>query len=110
MESTWTILTDADTDRLIDAIDQADEYIQKMIAFRSGLIPSELRWLQLAAHEFYDSFSPRELEVFKMRCQKHTYPIIADELGISEGSCKIYWARSIKKIKRVIDSGNKYEQ
>jgi len=105
MKSTWTTLTDADADRLIDAIDQADEFSTKMAIFRSGLIPQELRWLQLAAHEFYDSFSEQELKVFKMKVQKHTYPIIADELGISESSCKVYWARSLKKIKRVIETG-----
>jgi DNA-binding NarL/FixJ family response regulator len=105
MESTWTTLTDADADRLINAIDQADEYLTKLAIFRSGLIPPELRWLQYSAHEFYDAFSEQELKVFKMRCQKHTYPIIATELGISESSCKVYWARSLKKIRRVIETG-----
>ena len=104
MDSTWTTLTDADGDRLIDAMEQADEYLQKLAIFRSGLIDPELRWLQLAAHDFYDSFSSRDLEVFKMRCQKHTYPVIAEALGITESSCKVYWSRSLKKIKTVIDS------
>jgi DNA-binding NarL/FixJ family response regulator len=105
MDSTWTTLTDADADRLIDAIDLANEFTIKLAIFRSGLIPPELRWLQSKAHEFYDDFSEQELKVFKMRCQKHTYPIIATELGISESSCKVYWSRSLKKIKRVIEKG-----
>ncbi len=104
MESNWINLTDADGDRLIDAMEQADEYMKKLAIFRSGLIKPELRWLQLAAHEFYDSFSNRELTVFKMRCQHHTYPVIAEELGISESSCKVYWSRSLQKIKNVIES------
>tara|TARA_R110001592_G_C12922284_1_gene728646 strand:+ start:168 stop:488 length:321 start_codon:yes stop_codon:yes gene_type:complete len=106
MESNWYTLCDDDSDRLIDAIDQADEFSQKMIIFRSGLISPELRWLQQQAYEFYDKMSQRELSVFKMRCQHHTYPIIAAELEISESSCKVYWARAMKKIKLVIESSN----
>ena len=103
MESNWINLTDADSDKLIDAMEQADEYLQKLAIFRSGLIEPELRWLQTAAHEFYDSFSDRELTVFKMRCQHQTNPVIAEKLGISESSCKVYWSRSLTKITTVIE-------
>ena len=103
MESHWHNLTDADADRLIEAIDQADEYLQKMIVFRTGLIPPELRWLQLSAHTFYDLLSPRELQVFQLRVRKHTFPEIAEVVGVTESSCKVYWTRTITKIHNVID-------
>jgi len=93
----WPNLTDRDTERLGEAIDQAEEYKRKLAIFRSGLIPPELRWLQLAAHETYDSLSPRELEVFKMRTKQHTFPVIAQVLDISVSSAKTYWRRSLAK-------------
>tara|TARA_R110001592_G_scaffold110221_1_gene306365 strand:+ start:62 stop:391 length:330 start_codon:yes stop_codon:yes gene_type:complete len=105
MESNWHNLTDVDADRLVEAIDQADEYLEKMIVFRSGLIAKELRWLQTSAHEFYDLLSPRELQVFQLRIRRHTFPEIAESVGVTESSCKVYWSRTIKKIKNVIDSG-----
>ena len=80
----WPNLTDRDAERLEDSINQAEEYKQKLGIFRSGLIPPELRWLQLAAHETYDSLSPRELEVFIMRTKQHTFPIIAHALDIKQ--------------------------
>ena len=93
----WPNLTNRDAERLEEAIDQAEEYKRKLAIFRSGLIPSELRWLQLAAHETYDSLSPRELEVFKMRTRQHTFPVIAHALNISVSSAKTYWRRSLAK-------------
>ena len=102
-ESQWHTITDADADRLLDAMDQADEYVQKMLVFRSGLIPPPLRWLQLSAHQFYDLLSPRELHVFKLRCLDHTCPEIAEVVGVTESSCKVYWTRTITKIHNVID-------
>jgi DNA-binding NarL/FixJ family response regulator len=106
MESYWHNLTDADADRLIEAIDQADEYLQKMIVFRTGLIPKHLRWLQTSAHEFYDLLSPRELQVFQLRIRKHTFPEIAQVVGVTESSCKVYWRRTLNKIKNVIGTPN----
>mgnify|MGYP003135030313 CR=1 FL=1 len=93
----WPNLTDRDAERLEDAIDLAEEYKVKLAVFRSGLIPPEHRWLQLAAHETYDSLSSREREVFIMRTKKHTFPIIAQALDISVSSAKTYWRRSLAK-------------
>ena len=93
----WPNLTDRDAERLEDSIDQAEEYTRKLGIFRSGLISPELRWLQLAAHETYDSLSPRELEVFIMRTKQHTFPVIASALEISVSSAKTYWRRSLAK-------------
>ena len=104
-ESQWHTITDADADRLLDAMDQADEYVQKMLVFRSGLIPPPLRWLQLSAHQFYDLLSPRELQVFILRCRNHTFPEIAEVVGVTDSSCKEYWRRTLIKIRHVIDSG-----
>ena len=104
-ESQWHTITDADADRLLDAMDQADEYVQKMLVFRSGLIPPPLRWLQLSAHQFYDLLSPRELQVFILRCRNHTFPEIAEVVGVTDSSCKEYWRRTLIKIRDVIDSG-----
>jgi DNA-binding NarL/FixJ family response regulator len=109
MESYWHNLTDADADRLIEAIDQADEYLQKMIAFRTGLIPPHLRWLQTSAHQFYDLLSPRELQVFQLRIRKHTFPEIAQVVGVTESSCKVYWRRTLNKITNVIEQSNSDE-
>ena len=108
-ESQWHTITDADADRLLDAMDQADEYVQKMLVFRSGLIPPPLRWLQLSAHQFYDLLSPRELQVFILRCRNHTFPEIAEVVGVTDSSCKEYWRRTLIKIRDVIDSGNSDE-
>lgn len=108
-ESQWHTITDADAERLLDAMDQADEYVQKMLVFRSGLIPPPLRWLQLSAHQFYDLLSPRELQVFKLRCLDHTFPEIAEVVGVTDSSCKEYWRRTLIKIRHVIDSGNSDE-
>ena len=108
-ESQWHTITDADAERLLDASDQADEYLQKMVVFRSGLISPPLRWLQLSAHQFYDLLSPRELQVFKLRCLDHTFPEIAEVVGVTDSSCKEYWRRTLIKIRHVIDSGNSDE-
>ena len=108
-ESQWHTITDADAARLIDAIDQADDYLQKMIVFRSGLIPSHLRWLQISAHQFYDLLSPRELQVFQLRIRNHTFPEIAEVVGVTDSSCKEYWRRTLVKIHDVIESGNSDE-
>ena len=108
-KSQWHTITDADADRLLDAIDQADEYVNKMLIFRAGLVPPQLRWLQLSAHRFYDLLSPRELQVFKLRCQDHTFPEIAEVVGVTESSCKEYWRRTLIKIRRVIETSNSDE-
>jgi DNA-binding NarL/FixJ family response regulator len=102
-ETQWHNLTDSDTDRLLSAIEHQDDVLKKLIVFRSGLIPKELRWLQLKAHEFYDLLSERELQVFKLRVRSHTFPEIAAVVGVTESSCKEYWRRTIKKINAVID-------
>ena len=102
-ETAWHNITDEETDRLLSAIEHQDTVLQKLIVFRSGLIPKELRWLQLSAHEFYDLMSDRELQVFKMRVRSHTFPEIAEVLGVTESSCKTYWRRTLKKIRDVID-------
>lgn len=109
-KSQWHTITDADADRLLDAIDQADEFVNKMIIFRAGLIAPELRWLQLSAHHFYDLLSPRELQVFKLRCRDYTFPEIAEVVGVTDSSCKEYWRRTLIKIRNVIDSGTSDEQ
>tara|TARA_R110000824_G_scaffold108603_4_gene255776 strand:- start:2628 stop:2960 length:333 start_codon:yes stop_codon:yes gene_type:complete len=102
-ETHWHNITDRDTDRLLSAIEHQDKITQKLLVFRSGLIPKELRWLQLSAHNFYDLMSARELQVFKLRIRSHTFPEIAEVVGVTESSCKTYWRRTIKKIHTVID-------
>jgi len=105
-ETAWHNITDEDTDRLLNAIEHQDKVLQKLIVFRSGLIPKEMRWLQLKAHEFYDLLSKRELQVFKLRVRSHTFPEIASVVGVTESSCKEYWRRTIKKINAVIGLPN----
>tara|TARA_R100001594_G_scaffold40078_2_gene71924 strand:- start:2968 stop:3300 length:333 start_codon:yes stop_codon:yes gene_type:complete len=105
-ETHWHNITDEDNDRLLNAIEHQDAVLQKLIVFRSGLIPKELRWLQLSAHKFYDLMSDRELQVFKMRIRSHTFPEIASVVGVTESSCKEYWRRTLKKISNVIDLPN----
>ena len=93
----WQNLTDADADRLINAITRSDEFAQKMAVFQSGFIASELRWLQISAHALYDVLSDRERQVFAMRIQQHTFPIIATALGITDSTAKTYWRRTLAK-------------
>ena len=93
----WPNLTDSDQERLEEAIDLGEEFRKKLLVFRSGLIDSKYRWLQLEAHKIYDSLSVRELEVFKMRTRQHTFPQIANALEISVSSAKTYWRRSLAK-------------
>ena len=93
----WPIITEKDYVRLIESIDLGDEFFRKLAIFRSGLIEPELRHWQLSAHEAYDSLSQRELQVFKMRLKSHSFPLIADNLEISESSAKTYWRRAIRK-------------
>lgn len=80
-----------------EAIDLAEDFSEKMSVFRSGLIDRDLRWYQLAAHRAYDLLSSREKEVFMMRLRNHSFPLIADQLGVSVSSAKTYWRRCIKK-------------
>ena len=83
-ETHWHNITDRDTDRLLSAIEHQDKITQKLLVFRSGLIPKELRWLQLSAHNFYDLMSARELQVFKLRVRSHTFPEIAEVVGVAK--------------------------
>ena len=106
MNKAWHNLSDADATLLEDAITQSESFAEKMAIFRSGLIPEELRWLQLGAHEIYDQLSPRELTVFQMRTKKHTFPTIADALEISVSSAKTYWRRCLGKCARMFVSSN----
>ncbi len=106
MNKEWHNLSDADATLLEDAIVQSEEFAEKLAIFRSGLIPSEQRWLQLNAHEIYDKLSARELEVFKMRTLKHTFPVIADALEISVSSAKTYWRRCLAKCTKSFMSPN----
>jgi|TARA_R100000084_G_C4649057_1_gene148557 FixJ family two-component response regulator len=103
----WVELTDADAERLVRAVTRSKEYARKMAIFQSAFLEPEDRWLQLAAHELYDELSPREREVFKMRIMQHTFPIIADALGISESSAKTYWLRTMTKCSKLFMSTNK---
>ena len=103
----WVELTDADAERLVSAITRAKDYARKMAIFQSAFIEKEHRWLQLAAHDLYDELSPREREVFKMRIMQHTFPIIAEALGISESSAKTYWLRTMAKCSKLFMSSNK---
>jgi FixJ family two-component response regulator len=103
----WVELTDADAERLVSAITRAKDYAEKMAIFQSGFIAPEMRWLQTSAHELYDELSPREREVFNMRIKQHTFPIIANALGISESSAKTYWLRTMAKCSKLFMSSNK---
>jgi len=82
---------------LEEAMDIAHEYNKKMQAFRTGLLPKELRPFQLAAHQAYDRFSSREIEVFMMRLKNHSFPLIASQIGVSVSSAKTYWRRCLAK-------------
>ena len=93
----WPLLTEDDYERLIESIDLGDEFFQKLAAFRSGLISPEMRKWQLMAHQAYDTLSERELQVFKRRLKQHSFPVIAENLAISESSAKTYWRRAIRK-------------
>ena len=106
MNKEWHNLSDADATLLEDAIIQSEEFAEKLAIFRSGLIPPEQRWLQLNAHESYDKLSMRELEVFKMRTLKHTFPVIAEALDISVSSAKTYWRRCLAKCTKSFMSTN----
>ena len=103
----WVELTDEDAERLVSAITRAKDYAKKMAIFQSGFLEPELRWLQTSAHELYDELSDREREVFSMRIQQHTFPIIADALGISESTAKTYWLRTMAKCSKLFLSTNK---
>ena len=107
MEEVWSNLTDDNTDKWLHAIDRADRYHTMILVFRSGLIEPSLRYLQLAAHQFYDRMSPQELRVFKERIRGHAFVDIAQEMEITESSVKEYWRRTLIKIKAVIESSNK---
>ena len=103
----WVELTDEDAERLVSAITRAKDYAKKMAIFQSGVLEPELRWLQTSAHELYDELSPRERQVFSMRIQQHTFPIIANALGISESTAKTYWLRTMAKCSKLFLSTNK---
>jgi len=103
----WVELTDEDAERLVSAITRAKDYAKKMAIFQSGFIAPNMRWLQTSAHELYDELSDREREVFSMRIQQHTFPIIADALGISESTAKTYWLRTMAKCSKLFVSPNK---
>ena len=102
----WVELTDEDAERLVRAVTRAKDYAKKMAIFQSAFIKPEYRWLQLAAHELYDELSPREREVFNLRIKQHTFPIIADALGISESSAKTYWLSTMAKCSKLFMSSN----
>ena len=103
----WVELTDEDAERLVSAITRAKDYAKNMAIFQSGFIAPDMRWLQTSAHELYDELSDREREVFSMRIQQHTFPIIADALGISESTAKTYWLRTMAKCSKLFVSPNK---
>ncbi len=100
----WPNLTEADANRLTEAIDLGEEAKWKLKIFRSGLIPLEDRWLQEAAHTAFDLFSDRERQVFSLRCRTHSFPLIASHLGISVSSVKTYWRRALSKCSRLWES------
>jgi len=102
----WVELTDEDAERLVRAATRADDYAMKMAIFQSAFIAPEFRWLQTSAHDLYDQLSPRERQVFNMRIKQHTFPIIADALGISESSAKTYWLRTMAKCSKLFMSSN----
>ena len=97
----WPNLTNADTDRLIQAADLGEDFRWKLEIFRSGLISTEHRWLQQCAHTAYDTFSLREKQVFKRRCKTISFPLIAEELCISTSSAKTYWRRALGKCEKL---------
>tara|TARA_R110002020_G_scaffold35578_2_gene107289 strand:- start:1004 stop:1342 length:339 start_codon:yes stop_codon:yes gene_type:complete len=102
----WVELTDTDAERLVSAITRSKNFRNKMAIFQSGFIVPKHRWLQIAAHNLYDVLSKREREVFSMRIQQHTFPIIADALDISESTAKTYWLRTMAKCSKLFMSSN----
>ena len=106
MNKEWHNLSDADATLLEDAIIQSEQFAERLAVFRSGLISPEQRWFQLSAHKIYDNLSARELEVFKMRTLKHTFPVIAEALGVSVSSAKTYWRRCLAKCTTAFMSSN----
>ena len=104
--SDWPLLTDADQERLEEAITLSESFKWKLNVFTSGLLPEKDRWLQKAAHRAYDSLSKRELQVFKLRCKLITFPLIADQLDISTSSAKTYWRRSLAKCMALWESSD----
>jgi DNA-binding CsgD family transcriptional regulator len=90
-------ITEESLETLAESVELANDFSEKMTAFRSGLIAKDLRWYQLAAHRAYDQLSSREKEVFMMRLRNHSFPLIAEQIGVSVSSAKTYWRRCIKK-------------
>ncbi len=93
----FPLLTDADQDRLEDAITLSSSFRFKLNIFNSGLIPKDQRWLQFAAHKAFDTLSERELQVFKLRCKMLSFPLIGEQLKVSTSSAKTYWRRALMK-------------
>ena len=102
----FPLLTDADQERLENAITLSTSFRFKLNIFNSGLIPPDQRWLQRAAHKAYDNLSERELQVFKLRCKMITFPLIGEQLAISTSSAKTYWRRALMKCADLWESSN----
>ncbi|BAQ90736.1 transcriptional regulator [uncultured Mediterranean phage uvMED] len=102
----WVELTDTDAERLVSAITRSKNFANKMAIFQTGFIAPKHRWLQTSAHDLYDVLSKRERQVFAMRIQQHTFPIIAEALQISESTAKTYWLRTMTKCSKLFMSSN----
>ena len=99
----WYNITDLENDRLLSAIDHAEEAAMKLHIFRTGLIPEHLRKYQQAGNMAYDILSEREMQVFSCRLIGQTFPQIAEALEISVSSVKTYWRRAIAKCRCNLD-------
>ena len=93
----WYSITDLENDRLLDAIDHAEDASMKLHIFRTGLIPERLRKYQKAGNMAYDILSEREMQVFSCRLVGQTFPQIAEAINVSVSSVKTYWRRAIAK-------------
>ena len=93
----WYSITDLENDRLLEAIDHAEDASMKLHIFRTGLIPEHLRKYQKAGNMASDILSEREMQVFSCRLIGQTLPQIAEAVGVSVSSVKTYWRRAIAK-------------
>ena len=99
----WYSNTDLENDRLLDAIDHAEDASMKLHIFRTGLIPEHLRKYQKAGNMAYDILSEREMQVFSCRLIGQWFPQIAEAVGVSVSSVKTYWRRAIAKCRCNLD-------
>ena len=82
------------------------EHAVKDMAMSTYTAPEDSIIDRMMLETFYETLPWREAEIFVLKMQGLSFPMIATQLGISPSTARSYWWRVMKKLRKLTKEAN----